>query len=140
MTRISSGVISEPPPMPVIPTSMPTPKPKRMIAGSIASGGQVQAALDLVGARPASVPAPAGDRAVRAADRVVAAVVQRVVGHVVIGDVAPDVLLGPVGERRALDLARMALVGPELRSRRARRGLLPPQPRDPGVDLAQRAL
>ena len=34
-TRMSSGVISEPPPMPVIPTRMPTPRPKRMSAGSI---------------------------------------------------------------------------------------------------------
>ena len=33
--RISSGVISEPPPMPVMPTSTPMPKPKRMIAGSM---------------------------------------------------------------------------------------------------------
>src|SRR6201989_1977124 len=33
--RISSGVISEPPPMPVIPTSTPMPNPKRTIAGSI---------------------------------------------------------------------------------------------------------
>ena len=34
-TRMSSGVISEPPPMPVTPTSAPTPRPKRMIAGSM---------------------------------------------------------------------------------------------------------
>ncbi len=33
--RISSGVISEPPPMPVMPTSTPMPNPKRMIAGSM---------------------------------------------------------------------------------------------------------
>src|SRR4029077_7131530 len=33
--RISSGVIREPPPMPVMPTSTPMPKPKRTIAGSI---------------------------------------------------------------------------------------------------------
>src|ERR1041384_456356 len=33
--RISSGVISEPPPMPVMPTSTPTPKPKKMSARSI---------------------------------------------------------------------------------------------------------
>src|SRR5690349_7943416 len=33
--RISSGVISEPPPMPVMPTSTPMPNPKRTIAGSI---------------------------------------------------------------------------------------------------------
>src|ERR671930_392451 len=45
---------------------------------------------------------PAGRRAVRAADRRVAAVVQRVVGEVVVDDVAPDVGLGPVGERVGL--------------------------------------
>src|SRR3954452_1972336 len=33
--RISSGVISDPPPMPVMPTSTPMPNPKRTIAGSI---------------------------------------------------------------------------------------------------------
>src|SRR6478752_10596887 len=33
--RMSSGVISEPPPMPVMPTRTPMPKPKRTIAGSI---------------------------------------------------------------------------------------------------------
>src|SRR3954451_17480504 len=34
-TRISSGVISDPPPMPVMPTRTPMPRPNRMIAGSI---------------------------------------------------------------------------------------------------------
>src|SRR3954469_16421371 len=33
--RISSGVISEPPPMPVMPTRTPMPNPKRTIAGSM---------------------------------------------------------------------------------------------------------
>jgi hypothetical protein len=33
--RISSGVIREPPPIPVSPTRKPTPKPKKTIAGSI---------------------------------------------------------------------------------------------------------
>src|SRR5215211_6650005 len=101
--RISSGVISEPPPMPVAPTSTPTPSPKRTIAGSIrwswnrpSSSGQVQAALDAVGAGPAAIAAGAGDRAMGAADRGVAAVVQGVVRDVVLGDVAPDVVLGPV--------------------------------------------
>src|ERR1700710_2690451 len=35
--RISSGVISDPPPMPVMPTSTPMPNPKRTIAGSMGS-------------------------------------------------------------------------------------------------------
>ena len=33
--RISSGVIRVPPPMPVMPTIAPIPKPKMMIAGSM---------------------------------------------------------------------------------------------------------
>ena len=81
--------------------------------------GEMQAALDLVGAGPAAVAAAAGRGAVRAADRGVAAVVQRVVRDVVLGDVAPDVLLAPVGQRRALDLAGMAGVRRELRRARA---------------------
>src|SRR6185436_8263056 len=36
-SRIRSGVISDPPPMPVMPTSTPIPSPKTMIAGSILS-------------------------------------------------------------------------------------------------------
>ena len=38
--RISSGVISEPPPIPVIPTRMPIPSPKTMIAGSMIDAAQ----------------------------------------------------------------------------------------------------
>src|SRR4051795_2099761 len=102
--RISNGVISEPPPMPVAPTSMPTPKPKRTIAGSIRSR-QGQSALDAIRTRPAAFATGAGSGAVRAADRVVALVVQRVVRDVVLGDIAPDVPLAPVRERRALPLA-----------------------------------
>ena len=37
MTISSSGVISEPPPIPVSPTRMPTPNPKTMISGSMAA-------------------------------------------------------------------------------------------------------
>ncbi len=33
--RISIGVISDPPPIPVMPTSTPMPSPKKTIAGSI---------------------------------------------------------------------------------------------------------
>ena len=59
----------------------------------------VQPALGLVEARPAALAAGARARAVRAADRGVALVVQRVVREVALGDAAPDVRLGPV--RRA---------------------------------------
>src|SRR5205807_2990819 len=92
--RISSGVIREPPPMPVVPTRMPTPRPKTTIIGSTGSGlpgrggcgggagarRRVQAALGLVLARPAALAPRAGQRAGGAADRGVPAVVQRVVG------------------------------------------------------------
>src|SRR5919198_2354307 len=46
--RIRSGVINEPPPMPVIPTRKPTPRPKRMTTGStlvLGSGGARRPAL-----------------------------------------------------------------------------------------------
>ena len=65
---------------------------------------------------------------------------QRVVRHVVRDDVAPDVLLAPVGQRRALDLAGMAGIRRELRGVRAVGRLVAPQAGDPGVDLAQRPL
>src|SRR6476619_3406798 len=44
--RISSGVISEPPPMPVIPTSTPMPNPKRTIAGSMVSCAAARVLID----------------------------------------------------------------------------------------------
>src|SRR4051794_28955600 len=88
---------------------IPTPKPKRMIRGqsisrvsALPGSLDVQAALVLLGAGPAPLAPVPGLRAVRAADRRVAAIVQRVVGDVVREDVAPDVLLGPVDERAQL--------------------------------------
>src|SRR5262245_25429576 len=136
MTRISSGVISVPPPMPVMPTRMPTPSPKRTTTGSMLR--EMQAALDLVGGRPAAVAGAARHGAVRAADRVVAAVMQGVVDDLVRADVAPDVLLAPVRQRRALVL--VARVEHKLRRARAARRLVATQPGDPRVYLAQRAL
>src|SRR3954451_20509250 len=67
-------------------------------AASLASTARrrssVQAALRLVGVRPAALATGrSGERAVRAADRGVAAVVQPVVGHVVTCDVVPHVAL-----------------------------------------------
>src|SRR3954465_11416972 len=106
ITTIRSGVMSEPPPMPVSPTSMPTPSPNRTISGSKGPQRLVQPALSLVGVRPATLaPGARRQRAVRAADRRVAAVVQRVVRHVVAGDVVPHVAVGPVGERVGLPQA-----------------------------------
>src|SRR4051794_35127065 len=97
ITTIRRGVISEPPPMPVSPTSMPTPNPNRTISGSKGPQRLVQPALRLVGVGPAALATRVGrQRAVRAADRGVAAVVQRVVGHVVAGDVLPHPPLPPL--------------------------------------------
>src|SRR4051812_20284188 len=100
-TTISSGVISDPPPIPVRPIRIPTPSPKRMTTPSTPSG-HVEAALGLVAVRPASLAAAAGQRARHAADRVVALVVQRVVRQRPLGDPPPDVFVGPLGERVVL--------------------------------------
>src|SRR5262245_52807009 len=98
----------------------------------------MQAALGLFHARPAALPARAGAGAVRAADRVVAAGVQRVDGEVALGDVGRDVLVGPVGERARLP-ELVALVPAELRGVRARRRLDAPDACDPAVDVGESA-
>src|SRR3954454_17123784 len=101
--RISSGVMSEPPPIPVIPMRIPTPRPKTMTRGSTPrSSDHVKSALGLVGARPAARAAVARLRARGAADRRIALVVQRVVRQAAVEDARPDVLLGPERERVVL--------------------------------------
>src|SRR3954453_18541909 len=137
MTRINSGVRSEPPPMPVSPIRMPTPRPKRTTSGSISS--DVQSAFGLVGARPAARAAVARLRARRAPDRGIAAVVQRVVGEVALVDPPPEVLLGPVDERVVLP-HRALLVPLDRLGVRAGRRLLAADARDPGVRAGERAL
>src|SRR5436190_24067409 len=97
---MSSGVINDPPPMPVSPTSAPTPNPKKTMSGSTGPENLVQPALRLVGVRPtAGAPGIRRQRAVRATDRRIAAVVQLVVRHVVAEDVVPHVALGPIRQR-----------------------------------------
>src|SRR5437588_5477937 len=137
----SSGVISEPPPIPVIPISTPTPRPTTMISGSIAGrlSLAVQAACRSVLSRPAAVASRAGLCARRAADRVIAPVVEWVVGQVVVGDESPHVAVGPVGQGVELPQA-VRLVPLELGSVGARRGLLAAQAGDPGVEPAQGVL
>src|SRR5436305_13717426 len=105
--RISSGVISEPPPSPVIPMSSPTPSPKAMISGSIASSlcHRMQAAFGPVLSGPSSLTAGARLGARDAADRVVAPVVQRVVRQLVLGDVPPHIAVAPVRQRVDLPAA-----------------------------------
>src|SRR4051794_26709018 len=136
---MSSGVMSEPPPMPVSPTRTPTPNPKRTMNGSIGRRTlAVQPALRLVQFRPAAVAALRRKRAVRAADRLVAAIVQRVVRHVVLVDVGPHLRLAPIRERVRLPQP-VALVEGELRGEAARVRLRPAQPGDPAVDVFERA-
>src|SRR5215212_5064924 len=73
-----------------------------LIREALRRGLCVKPALGPVGAGPAAVATRPGKRAGSAADRVVALIVQRVVRDVVLGDVAPYVALGPVGQRRDL--------------------------------------
>src|ERR1700748_1920638 len=135
-TRISSGVISEPPPIPVVPTRIPTPKPKTISQGSMSD---VQAALGLRQPGPAALAAGAGRRARRAPDRVVALVVQRVVGQVALGDPLTHVLLRPIDERVVLPDPALVVELDRL-GVRARRRLLAADAGDPGVRAGQRAL
>ena len=79
--------------------------------GVVAGGLGVQAALGLAGAGPAALAPGARDGAVRAADRRVALVVERVVGQVVLGDVAPHVLVRPVRERVELPALVLGVPG-----------------------------
>src|SRR4030088_1807292 len=134
----SSGVIREPPPMPVMPISTPTPSPKTMISGSMAAPLclAVEAALGLVLPRPAALAAGARFRARRATDRLVAAVVERVVGQVVLRDEAPHIAIAPVGQRIELPQG-VGFVPFELGGVRAGRRLLAAEAGHPGVEAAE---
>src|SRR5579884_1086156 len=99
----------------------------------------MESTLRLVLARPAPLTPLAGQRARLASDRGVALVVERVVGKIVLEDVVPDVLLGPVGER--VDLPDIALVvALELGGGGPRRRLLTADAGDPRLDAGQRPL
>src|ERR1700750_314022 len=140
--RISSGVMSDPPPIPVMPMRIPTPRPKTMTRGSTPGqlSDHVDAALGLVGPGPAARASAAGLGARRAADRRIALVVQRVVGQLAFEDPVPDVLLGPERERVVLlDPGALGVVLDQLGGR-ARVGLLAADAGDPRVRAGQRAL
>jgi hypothetical protein len=74
-----------------------------------------------------------------AADRRVAAIVQRVVRHVVGVEVTPDVVVGPRDERVDLDQAELLVVLDDARAG-ALGGLVAADRRDPGVEADQRVL
>src|SRR5271166_762509 len=110
-------------------------------AATLMSGGidglYVDAALGLVRARPAALATRARLRARRAADRLVAAVVQRVVGEVALVDPAPQVLVAPVRERVVLPQAALAVAFDQLGAR-TRRPLLATYAGDPALRAVQR--
>src|SRR5581483_5075926 len=101
----------------------------------------MQAALDLVGAAPAAgariFARLYGAGAVGAADARVAAVVQRVVGQLVLDDVCPDLRLAPARERVQLDHVELRV---PLHERRltARARLVTAQTGEIGVEMCQR--
>src|SRR5262245_22564912 len=135
-TMMSSGVMSEPPPMPVVPTRKPTPRPKTTIRRSMS--GKVQPALGLALPGPAAGPPVAGQRAVRAPDRGVAALVQRVDRQAPLVHVGPDVLVRPVRERARLEQA-VGGVPAELGRAGPGRRLVPAHAGDPAVEPGERA-
>src|SRR3954451_20944761 len=137
--RTRSGVMSEPPPMPVSPTRMPTPRPKRTTSGAIASSGDVEPALGLLGSRTASSAALARLRACRPSDRVVTAVVEGVIGQPALVDARPDVAIRPHDERIVLPHPT-ALVPLDRLGGGARRRLLAPDAGDPALRPSERAL
>src|SRR5579859_87551 len=86
-----------------------------------APGARVRAGFHRSGAR-------------RAADALIPLVVQRVRRHIVVADVVPHFLVGPVGERIDFDQAAMIVVQLDLADVRARRPLVAPQTGDPRVE------
>src|ERR1700760_4379717 len=100
------------------------------------SASLVNSALGLFDPGPAAVAKVAARahrvRAVRAADRGVAAIVKRVVRKTVLMDVVPDVSLGPVGERVQLPEAKFLVPG-QLRGPGSGAGIRPADAGDPAV-------
>src|SRR5262249_44380479 len=92
----------------------------------------MQPALGLLGACPASLAPAAGLRAGSAADRLIALVVQWVVGQVTLVDPPPEILVGPVGERVVLPEPAGRVAFDQL-GVRARRALLAADAGDPGL-------
>src|ERR1700689_1526785 len=96
-------------------------------------------AFGLLLARPAALAPVARLGAAGTADRRVAAVVERVIGKVVLVDIAPDVALAPVGEGVQLpDPAAFVVL--ELGGRRPGRRLLAAHAGDPCVNVGQSLL
>ena len=108
-------------------------------AAAAVAAVDVQAALGLLGARPAALAADCRLRARRAADRRVALVVQGVIRQRALVDAPPDVALAPVRERVVLPEAVRDSSRSTSRDVGARRALLAAQPGDPALGAVERA-
>src|SRR5947207_15588990 len=99
----------------------------------------MQPTVGPLGAGPAALAALARLGGVRVADRLVALVVERVVGQPALADVRPAVVVSPVGE--GVGLPELVLLVPaELRRIDPPRRLVAADAGDPGVEIAQRAV
>src|SRR5262245_53013133 len=99
----------------------------------------MESAFGPLRAGPASFATLARNRGVGVPDRVVAAVVQHVVGEVALADVRPAVVVAPV--RYRIRLPELVLLVPaELGRVRPRRRLVAPDAGDPGVQVEQGAV
>src|SRR4051812_49170384 len=99
----------------------------------------MQPAFGPLRAGPAALAALARLGRVRVPDRLVALVMERVVGQPALADVRPAVLVGPVGEWVGLP-ELVLLVPAELRSVRAQRRLVAADAGDPGIEVEQRTV
>src|ERR1700722_376226 len=97
----------------------------------------METALGLLSPCPAALAPGAWPRARRATDRLVALVVQRVVGQVALVDPPPQVLVGPVGERVVLPQVAALVALDQLRLR-ACRPLLATDAGDPALGAGER--
>src|ERR1043166_10345433 len=99
----------------------------------------MQPAFGALRPRPAALTPLAENRRLRVADRLVTLVVERCVGQLALADVCPAVVVCPVGDRVLLPELVLG-VPAELRRVGARRRLVAPDSRDPGVEVEQRAI
>src|SRR5271155_1520816 len=99
----------------------------------------MQAALRLLGSRPAALTAAAGLGAGRAADRLVSLVMEWVVGEIALVDSLPELPVGPVGQRVVLPEATRHVTFDQLCPGPGRT-VLATDAGDPAIGARERAL
>src|ERR687886_1779422 len=90
-------------------------------------------------ARPAVLPRRNRARAGGAANALVPPIIERVIWHVVLPHVLPDLLFRPVGQGIDFDDAAVVVIQLDLADVGAGGPLVAPQPGDPGIQAAQHA-